>query len=166
MKLKKLLPERYGKEWLSKRNELEGPLVSFQREINRMFDDFFDGISLSPSRVGRESFFVPRVNVSESDKEITVSAELPGVDEKDVEVTLDRGLLTIRGEKKEEKEEQGKGYYYAERSSGSFHREIPVPEGLDEKNVKASFNKGVLKVVIPLLPEASSGRKSIPIKTE
>lgn len=166
MKLKRLLPERYEKRGLGRKDEWDNPFVSFQRELNRMFDDFFEGVSMLPSRDSGTGFFVPRVNVSETDREITVSAELPGLDEKDVEVVLDRGVLSISGEKKDEKEEREKNYYYMERSSGSFRREIPIPEGYDEKNIKASFSKGVLRVVVPLLPEVRSERKSIAIKAE
>lgn len=167
MSLKKWLPEkRYGDRGISARSGWDSPLLSFQKEINRMFDDLFDGFPLTPLREKGEGFFVPRVNVSETDKEIKVSAELPGMDEKDIEVLLDRGVLTIKGEKKEEKEDQDGNYHYMERSSGSFHRELPVPEGVDHDKINASFKKGVLRVTIPLLPEAQSERKSIPIKSE
>lgn len=167
MTLKKWLPEKqYGDRDLPARSGWESPLLSFQKEINRMFDDLFDGFPLTSLREKREGFFVPRVNVSETDKEIKVSAELPGMDEKEIEVSLNRGMLTIKGEKKEEKEDQGRHYYYMERSSGSFRREIPVPEGVDHDKINASFKKGVLRVTIPLLPEAQSRRKSIPIKSE
>lgn len=166
MNLKRFLPDRYEKRAVRKGGDWEDPLAAFQREMNRMFDDFFEGFSMIPAREARVDSFIPRVNVSESEKEITVTAELPGMDEKDVEVTLDRGLLLISGQKEDEKEERGRNHYYMERASGSFHREIPIPEGYDEKNVKASFRKGVLKVVVPILPEVRADRKNIPIKTE
>lgn len=167
MNLKRIVPERHsGERGITRRDEWESPLLSFRREMNRMFDNFFEGF---PSLAGKERIsgaFVPRVNVSETEKDITVSAELPGMDEKDVDVSIDCGVLAISGEKKEEREDQGGDYYYVERSSGSFRREIPLPEQIDGANIKASFKTGVLKVVIPLLPEARRERKSIPIKSE
>lgn len=79
---------------------------------------------------------------------------------------MSRGILTIKGEKKTEKEEKAKNYYYMERSSGSFYREIPVPEGADGDKAKAAFKNGILKVNIPKVPEAQRAKKSIPVRTE
>jgi len=140
------------------------PLVSLQNEINRAFDGFF-GFSPALTGVMPEKDLMPKINVSESTKEITVSAELPGLDEKNIDVSLSRGILTIKGEKKTEKEEKDKNYYYMERSSGSFYREIPVPEGADADQAKAGFKNGVLTVNIPKLPAAHRAGKSIPVKS-
>ena len=140
------------------------PLISLQNEINRAFDGFF-GFPPTLTGLMPEKAFMPKVNVSESDKEITVSAELPGLEEKNIDVSLSRGILTIKGEKKTEKEEKKKNYYYMERSSGSFYREIPVPEGADGDKAKAAFKNGVLTVNIPKLPGTHMAKKSIPVKT-
>lgn len=144
----------------------QSPVWDLQREINRMFDNFFTGFS--PAPVGRwaESSFMPKLNVTEGEKEVSVSAELPGMDEKDMEVKLSRGLLTIRGEKKMEKEDKGKNYYYREQSSGSFHREVALPAGLNEDKAQAVFTKGVLTVSIPKQVRAVAEGKKIPIKNQ
>ena len=142
-------------------------LIAFEsiKTKKKWVDDFF-GFSTVPFRLAAEQSFMPKIDMSESEKEVTVTADLPGLEEKDIEVSLDRDVLAIKGEKKSEKEEKEKNYYYMERSSGSFYREIPVPAAMDKDNIKATFKNGVLKVVIPKLPEAQKLRKTIPVKTE
>ena len=93
-----------------------------------------------------------------------ISAELPGLDEKDVEVKLANGLLTIRGEKKEEREEKEKDYYLSERRYGAFTRSFQVPEGVDADKVEARFAKGVLTVTLPKTAEAQKQEKKIEVK--
>jgi HSP20 family protein len=102
--------------------------------------------------------------VSETDKEIKVSAELPGMDDKDIDVSLTRDALTIKGEKKEEKEDKGKDYYKMERSYGSFTRSIPLPVEVDTDKVQATFKKGVLEITLPKTAKAIQETKKIPIK--
>jgi HSP20 family protein len=97
------------------------------------------------------------VDVSETGKEVRITAELPGLDEKDVEVTVTNNMLTIKGEKEEEEGD----YYHSERSYGYFDRTIALPQGIDADNAKAKFKKGVLKVTIPKKPEAQSSRRKI-----
>lgn len=145
----------------------EEPLSSFQDEFNRLFDEFFGGFGLAPSGTfGRESgAFVPQVDVVEGDKEMRVSAELPGLDEKDVEVTLSNNVLTISGEKKEEKEKRGKNYYRMERSYGSFQRSISVPLEVDTDKVEATFKQGVLTITLPKTA-AAQAHKRVAIKTK
>jgi len=147
---------------------------------NSLFDSFFNragswgfpasGLSrwLEPSFGfgSRLSSFVPAVNVSETGRELQITAELPGLDEQDVEVTLNRDSLTIRGEKRNEFEDKGRDYYRMERSYGSFHRTIPLPGEVDTEKVDARFNKGVLTVTLPKLPEHRLGSRKIQIKTE
>jgi HSP20 family protein len=123
------------------------PLSSLQREVDRLFDDFSQGF-------GRFTGFksgglVPSMNVSETDGEIEFTAELPGMEEKDVEVTLADNVLTIRGEKKSEKEEKEKDYRVMERSFGSFSRSFEVPGGVAPSAIKATIDKGVLTVKFP-----------------
>ena len=101
----------------------------------------------------------PAVDVSEKDKEFEIMAELPGLDEKDVEVKLANGNLTIKGEKKEEKEEREKDYYLSERRYGSFVRSFPLPEGVNADKIEASFAKGVLTVKLPKTAEAQAEKK-------
>jgi HSP20 family protein len=133
------------------------------REMNQLFDDVWRGFDL-PAAAGSRYSLQPKVDVAETDKDIEVTVELPGLDEKDVEVTLADGVLTLKGEKKSERKEEGKGFYVAERSYGSFHRSIALPEGVDAEKVSAEFSKGVLTVKAPKLPEVQSSVKKIAIK--
>ena len=154
---------------LAVRREWEYPFASFQREMNKLFDDFFGGFDLSPwAPLERRlaTAFTPHVDVSETDKEIKVSVELPGMDEKDIDVSLTRDTLTIKGEKKEEKEEQGKDYYRMERSYGSFTRSVPLPVEVDTDKVQATFNKGVLDITLPKTARAIQEMKKVPVKSK
>lgn len=137
----------------------------FRDEMNRLFDNFFRGFEIEPFEAGFGTFR-PNVNVVEDEKEIKVSAELPGVDEKDIEVSLSKDSLTIKGEKKEEKEDKGKNYYRMERSYGSFCRTIPLPVEIDADKVKAQFKKGVLTVTLPKTAKTIEETKKIPVKAE
>ena len=151
------------------RREWERPLASFQREMNQLFDNFFGGSNLSswtPFERGIDEAFTPRVDVSETDREIKVSAELPGLDENDIDVTLTRDTLTIKGEKKEEKEDKGKDYYRMERSYGSFTRSIPLPVEVNTDKVEATFKKGVLQVTLPKTVSAIEKTKKVPVKSK
>ena len=104
--------------------------------------------------------------MSETDTEFRVEAELPGLEEKDVEVTLADGVLKIRGEKQAEKEEKTRRTHWVERSYGAFQRAIRVPEGIEEDKVNASFKKGILTVTIPKKPEVQKQTRRIPVKVE
>jgi HSP20 family protein len=106
----------------------------------------------------------PAVDVTESDKAYEITAELPGLDEKNIEVNVANGGLTIRGEKKEEKEEKQKDYYVSERRYGSFERYFSLPEGVDADKIQASFKNGVLKVTLPKTAEAQKPAKKIEVK--
>jgi len=132
--------------------------------MNRMFDDFSRGFDLSPFDGGWSWGFSPPVDVREDEKEVTVKAELPGMEEKDIEVNLADNGLTLKGEKKAEKEEKGKDNWYRETRYGAFQRFIPLPEGLDREKVDARFKNGVLTVTLPRLEAAKS--KKIAVKTE
>jgi HSP20 family protein len=136
------------------------PLFSLQREIDRLFDDFSRGFGRLPAL--KEGELVPSMNVSETDSEIEFTAELPGLEAKDVEVTLAENILTIRGEKKAEKEEKGKDYRLVERSFGSFSRSFEVPAGTDPAAVQATIEKGVLTVKFPKPAKAEA--KKIEVK--
>lgn len=144
----------------------EHPVLDLQRDINRMFDNFFSGFLPTPVERWAEGAFLPKVNVSEGDKEVKVTAELPGLAERDVDVSVSRGRLTLKGEKKTEKEDQGKNFHYLERSSGSFYREIPLPDNTDTDKAQAVFKNGVLTVTLPKLAGIKEERKQITIKSE
>ncbi|MCI0395316.1 MAG: Hsp20/alpha crystallin family protein [Chloroflexi bacterium] len=150
---------------LAVRQEEDYP-YSLQREVNRLFDDFFSGFDLAPSPWwGERTTFLPRVNVTEREKEIEVTAELPGLSQEDVDISLARDTLTIKGEKKQEEEHKGENYYRMERSYGQFSRTIPLPEGVvDPNKVEAMFKNGVLTITLPKRKEAQQVSKRITVK--
>ncbi|MEN6475887.1 MAG: Hsp20/alpha crystallin family protein [Syntrophaceae bacterium] len=148
-----------------RREPEDNPIVSFQRAINTLFDDFFRGVDFTPTE-GEFMKFNPRVDMAEDDKNITITAELPGLDEKDIEINLSKDILTIKGEKKEEKEEKGKERYYMERSFGSFQRMISIPAEVDTTKVDATFKKGVLNITLPKQAKAKEAQKKIQIKAD
>jgi HSP20 family protein len=139
------------------------PFMSLHREMNRLFDDVFRGFGLpaSASGGGQDSMAVmsPQIDVSESDKEIRICADLPGVREQDVDIRLDENVLTIRAERKQERDEENENYHVIERSHGSFQRSLRLPAGIDAENVDASFENGVLTVRIPKSSEAQRSRR-------
>lgn len=144
------------------RSEESNPLVSFRRDIDRLFDDFFRG-ALPSFGLGRSFTAWPSVEVSESDREVRITAEVPGMSEKDVELLLEDGVLTLRGEKKSETQDKDRGY--SERYYGRFERRLALPSGVNEEGAKADFRDGVLTVTLPKSPEAERGRR-IPINGE
>jgi len=109
--------------------------------------------------------FTPRVDVKEEDNHVVVSAELPGMDQKDIDVTVTRDSVRIAGEKKHEQEKQERGYYHRETSCGSFERIIDLPSEIDENKAEAEFSKGVLTVRLPKSEQAQSKQKKIEIKS-
>jgi HSP20 family protein len=134
-------------------------LGSLQREIDRIVDTFSGGL-LS----GGVSAAFPVLDVSETDKEIRIDCELPGMEEKDVELSLADNVLTIRGEKRAEREEKDNQFAFTERSYGAFSRSIELPAHVDPNKVKAKMSKGVLKITAPKI-EAPNARR-IEIKPE
>jgi HSP20 family protein len=135
-------------------------------EVDHVFERFErGGWPRWPTLLRRDgAITAPELDVRENTNAIVVEAELPGVDEKDVSVTLANGVLTIKGEKKHEKEEKGENYYLSERSFGSFERAIRLPDTVDEAKVEAKFDKGVLKVTAAKKPEAVKAERKIEIK--
>jgi HSP20 family protein len=126
---------------------VDNPFFSLQNEIDRLFDDFSRGFPSFGN--GGMTNLVPTMDVSETDKDIEITAELPGLQDKDVQINVANNILSIRGEKKAEKEQKDKNYRLVERSYGSFERSLELPEGVDGGAIKASIDKGVLKVVVP-----------------
>jgi HSP20 family protein len=147
------------------------PFTAMRRDMDRLFDDMlkgFGGTSTLPAVFGGNGAAAPRIDVKETDAGIEISAELPGVDEKDIEVELQDDVLTIRGEKKVEKEEGGKekGYHLMERAYGAFARSVQLPYSADSDKVSADFSKGVLKVVVPRPAEVAAKTKKIEVKAK
>jgi len=166
--MRSLTPWRWGRRGLPVGRDYEvSPLDSFQKEMNRLFDDFFKGFGLRPFGDETEGLgsFVPHVDMTEDESAVKVTAELPGMDEKDIDINLTRDALTIKGEKKEEREEKGKETYYMERSFGSFTRVIPIPSEVDTEKVEATFSKGVLNITLPKVHMEKKQQKKIDIKS-
>jgi|PlaIllAssembly_1097288.scaffolds.fasta_scaffold04134_3 HSP20 family protein len=157
--MKKDLTTRLRDDFLPTRH-IGDPILSFQKEMDRLFRDFFE---VEPFGQRLLSTF-PEIDVKETEKEMRVSAELPGMEEKDVEVLLDSDSLTIRGEKKHEEEEKGESYYRSERRYGSFCRVIPLTSEVESDKVEAKFKNGVLTVTIPKTEKARADVKKITIK--
>ena len=137
------------------------PLSSFRREVDRLFDDMFRSPALGVFG-GSMTASWPSIEVNEKDREVLVTAEVPGMSEDDVELLLDNGMLTIRGEKKGERTERG----YSERFFGRFERQIPLPSSVDEQNCKADFHDGLLTIHLPKTREAEESRRKIPINAD
>lgn len=143
------------------------PLDNLRSEIDRVFSEFgspsiFDrAFSRMPAAFSRALLAVDLV---ETDKAFELSAELPGVDAKDLDVSLADGVLTIKGEKNETKEENDNDYYISERRYGSFHRSLELPHGVDSEKIEANFSNGVLKVSLPKTPERQQNGKKITVK--
>jgi len=147
---------------------VEDPFEALQTSIDRLFDEFRrsgDFATLLPALDGDHDFLLPHVDVSEGDDAAEITAELPGIDEKDVEVVLRDDVLTIKGEKKGEKEEKRKDYHLVERSYGSFARSVRLPFEADSEAVKANFAKGVLKVSIAKPAEVKEKTVKIPVRS-
>ncbi|HEY2183477.1 MAG TPA: Hsp20/alpha crystallin family protein [Xanthobacteraceae bacterium] len=158
MNLRSLIP--LGREHSLTR--LADPLISFQREIDRLFDEF----TREWPGLGRTQELTPRMDVAETENEVELTAELPGLEEKDVEVKVVDNVLTITGEKKAEREEKEKNYRMFERSYGSFSRRLELPSGVNPDDIKASLANGVLKVTIPKPAPAQVKKvevKSVPV---
>ena len=151
------------------------PFESLRRDVYRLFEDFDRDLwrPLRRSAFDVEPFWrrqlkwggAPAVDVVEKDNAYELAADLPGIDEKNIEVKLAQGGLTIKGEKQEEKEEKKKDYYLHERQIGSFERHFALPEGVDTDKIEASFKNGVLTVRLPKKPEAIKPEKKIEVKT-
>ncbi|MDD2878091.1 MAG: Hsp20/alpha crystallin family protein [Acidiphilium sp.] len=147
---------------------------SFRSEFDSLFDRFSLGLGAFPlfrgidaDRPSLTSYFaaqVPCIDISESEKNFTITAELPGLTEKDVEVSTNGSVLTIKGEKQQESERTDKNYYLSERSYGSFERHLTLPEGVDPDHIEATVAKGVLTVNLPKTEAAQAATKKIDVK--
>jgi HSP20 family protein len=135
-------------------------------EMDRLFRSFERGWPQWPAlaRSGSETN-LPSLDVHENTKSISIEADLPGLDEKDVSVTFANGMLTIKGERRDEREEKDENYYLSERSFGSFSRSLRLPETIDENKIEARFDKGVLKIVAAKKAEAVKAEKKIEVKS-
>jgi len=146
---------------------------ALRREIDRLFEDFDLGSRMPFRRAFRDmepfwrrdmTWTAPAVDMAENEKEYELTAELPGMDEKDIELKAGNGMLTIRGEKQEQKEEKKKDFFLSERRYGSFQRSFRLPEGVDVAKIEASVKKGILTVKLPKTAEAQKPEKKIEVK--
>lgn len=149
------------------------PLSTLRREFDRLFDDFSAVSGQRPGgMLSAEPFWggefglaqAPAVDIVEHDKSYQVTAELPGMEEKDIDVKFADGVLTIKGEKKEESEEKQKDYYRSERRFGAFQRSFRVPDGIEPDKIEATVKNGVLTVLLPKSDDAQKREKKIEIK--
>jgi len=147
------------------------PFESLKQEVDRLFDEFDGGFWRTPFRSSllraaapARALAAPAVDVAEKDGVYEITAELPGMEEKDIDVSVASGMLTIKGEKKEEKEENRKDYHLSERRYGAFERSFGIPDGVDADKIAASFKKGVLTITLPKTPEAKKQEKKIAVK--
>ena len=167
MALKELIPwKRTGNELATRQDSMFAPFDQFRREMDNIFNGFLTDWPVSTSRMldRRLGNFMPQIDVAETEKEVRVTAELPGLEEKDVDVTLTQGVLTIKGEKREEHEENKRDWHHSELRYGMFERAIQLPAEIDADKAKASFKKGVLKITLPKTAEAQKNRRQIPIE--
>jgi HSP20 family protein len=147
------------------RDDDRDPFLSLHREVNRLFDDVFRGFDSRLPALGRFSSFGgggwPNVEVSDDEKEILVTAEVPGLEEKDIEVLLEDGVLTLKGEKRSETEDKDR--QFSERFYGRFERRIPLGYEVEDDKVSADFKNGVLTVALPKTERAQAKAKRIAI---
>jgi len=139
------------------------PFLSLHREMNRLFDDVFRGNLAEGEGSGQAaqggSIIPARMNVSETENEFRITAELPGVTEQDVDVRLDDDMLTIRGEKRSEQKDEKENYHFVERSFGSFQRSLRLPFAVDPEQVQARFENGILTVTLPKTQQQERSRR-------
>lgn len=158
MVLCKLKPSR-NRNTLRLRSNFD-PFAQMGLRMNSLMDDFFGGFDTQLAD------YSPRTDVIEDEKQFEVACELPGLEEKDISVSLTDEVLTIEGEKKFENEEKEKGYHHIERRYGSFKRVIPFGNEIDSENVKADFKNGVLKITLPKITEQKPETKKIPVSSD
>jgi HSP20 family protein len=147
---------------------------SFRGEMDRLFDRFGTGFGLpslrrmfdiEPAWRSSFTFSTPAIDMSEDEKAYKISAELPGIDAKDIDVSLTGDMLVLKGEKRQEKEEKDQSYHFSERSYGSFQRAFELPASVDRNKVAADFSKGVLTITLPKAAEAQRPAKKIDVKS-
>lgn len=160
-----------GNQTMTRRMDYLDPFQAFRREMSRVFDDVFRGFgmpglaALQPARMP-PPMLMPQADVSETEQEIRITAEMPGIDEKNVEVTFTDDILTIRGEKQDERDEKQRDYHVMERSSGSFLRSLRLPFSVDPKQVHAAMKDGVLTITITKPKDVQDKTRKIEVKRE
>jgi HSP20 family protein len=168
MAIRDLAPWNWGKNKVTEKREAEHPLSHLQREMNRMFNDFWsgEGYPLSGLERMRLEMPCPALNIKESESEIEIEAEMPGVSEEDIDVSVTHGTLTLRGERKEEKTEQinEAKHRYIERSYGCFQRTVSLPAEVDAKKADAKLKNGMLRLRLPKKRSGTENQRRIMVK--
>ena len=147
--------------WRRCEEDQEHPLMSLRHEMDRLFEDFG---RFRPSRWFGEREWMPPVDVEETEKEVVVTAELPGMESKDLDISIREETLTLRGERKEEKEDKSKTYHRVERHYGSFERSVSLPCSVDADKASATYKDGMLRITLPKKPEEQS--KSVKVEVD
>lgn len=161
MQIKDLIPWARKDHAPEPKTDDQNPLATLQREMNRVFESFWNRFGdLDWPWGGGDA----KSDVVETKDAVEVSVELPGMEMKDIEVSVTDDMLTVKGEKKVERQEEKKGYYLSERSYGAIYRTIPLPPGVDGEKAEASFKNGVLTIRLPQTPEAQAKVKRIEVK--
>ncbi|GAB4258410.1 MAG: Hsp20/alpha crystallin family protein [Pararhodobacter sp.] len=161
MQIKDLIPWARKDHAPEPKTDDQNPLAALQRDMNRVFESFWNRFGdLDWPWGGGDA----KSDVVETKDAVEVSIELPGMEMKDIEVTVTDDMLTVKGEKKVERQEEKKGYYLSERSYGAIYRTIPLPPGVDGEKAEASFRNGVLTIRLPQTPEAQAKVKRIEVK--
>jgi HSP20 family protein len=146
------------------------PFADFRRQMDRLFDDFFVPMEprsfAQPAAQGGRMAMWPSLDLHETEQAYEVTAELPGLEQKDVDINLREDALVISGEKRQERTEEDKGRHYTERSFGRFERVIPLPTEVDPERVEATFNNGLLKITLPKNPRARETSRRIEIRPQ
>lgn len=156
---------------VNQRQMYNRPIGRLHREMDQLFDNFFSGFGDSSFRTGNlffnslaDGFLKPNLDIRSGDNEYTISIEVPGVEEQNIQLEITNNVLTVSGEKKQEKEDKEKSYYRMERSYGAFQRVLSLPEDVDQDEVKATFKNGVLTINIKRKALPGSAVKQIEIK--
>ena len=161
MQIKDLIPWARKDGAPDAKSSEDTPIATLQREMNHVFENFWNRVGHFAEPFGSGE---AKSDVVETDKAIEVAIELPGMEMKDIEVTVNDDMLTVKGEKKIERKEEKKGYYLSERSYSAIYRTIPLPPGVDGEKAQAFFKNGVLTIKLPQSPEAQAKVRKIAIK--
>ncbi len=162
MDLKQLMPFSSKERAVDREQRFDHPLASMQEEMNRLLERFFGDLGADPF-VGRAAGFSPRMNIAESETEFLITVEVPGLDEKYVDITVTKDVVTIKGDKRPE---QTTGYLRSERAFGTFTRTVPLPREVDQEKAEARIRQGVLTVILPKKAPATGEKRKISIRTD
>ena len=148
MAIKNLVPWKWGEKKIPVERVETDPAYALRQDVDRWFGDFFSGFDLAPFK-GSWPEFNPKLDVVENDQELKVLAELPGLDQNDIQVSLDHNVLTISGERQQETSEETKNFHHVERYYGSFERSFRLPKDVASDAVKAKYDAGLLNIQVP-----------------